>query len=419
MDTRLNFFFPYENAPAWHENQLTRALLVVLRYCPMAHQVWLGKVAPDQSLQNLPKAEFATQRQRVFDQGLKAPEGEAVTGISVWLAPDAAQISESVKPSDRLQVLDAIITYGDTLVVVVENKISFGGVTEQPHRINLHGVPVAWNETPRSVDWQTLLAGFADLVERSLVSGAEDLLITDFLELVEEYFPLIGPYSTLTRCGTQPFRLNRRLDVVLGKAVYSTESKELGRRDLSGTGKVARVYLGCSLDQSKVCLRMWPGDTLAQARDFYADPAAVKAVLALLSNGRLVRPNFHWGFMSTGYAWVETPAVVEDYCTFWVNHIGETRELPRSDWETYWKRLSSARIVDPAGKLKFDTDFTASERMKAHPRPGLACEFAWPLLEAQKMDTKGIFIEAVRVRINQMLAALRAPTLGPSEFSAK
>ncbi len=35
MDEHLNFFIPYENAPAGHENQLTRALLVVLRYSPM------------------------------------------------------------------------------------------------------------------------------------------------------------------------------------------------------------------------------------------------------------------------------------------------------------------------------------------------------------------------------------------------
>jgi hypothetical protein len=121
-----------------------------------------------------PKAEFATQRQRVFEPGVKVADGEAVTGISVWLAPDAAQISESMAVSDRIQVLDAIITYGETLVVVIENKISFGGVTEQPHRINLHGATVAWNETPRSVDWQTLLAAFSDLVERSLLSRAEE-----------------------------------------------------------------------------------------------------------------------------------------------------------------------------------------------------------------------------------------------------
>jgi hypothetical protein len=409
---RLNFFFPYESAAAWHENQLTRALLVVLRYSPMAHQVWLRMVAPEYSLQNLPNAEFATQRQRVIEPGVKVADGEAVTGISVWLAPDAAQISESMAASDRLQVLDAIITYGDTLVVVVENKISFGGVTDQPHRINLHGAPIVWDETPHSVNWQTLLAAFADLVEHSLLSRAEELIITDFLELVEAYFPIIGPYSTLARCGNQPFRLNRRLDVVLGKGVHSPDAQWPGTRDLSGTGKIAIVNLGYSPDESTVCLRMWPGDTLTQARELYGDPEAVKAVLALRADGWRVEPNFHWGFMSTGYAWAKTPCSAEDYCAFWLSKIGETRELRRAEWDAYWKWLESANIVEPSAKFKFDEHFTNSHRTKAHVRPGLSCEFSWPLLEAQNMDSKGRFIEAVRARLNQLLHALRAPIIG-------
>jgi hypothetical protein len=86
MDSHLIFFVPYEKAAAWHENQLTRALLVVLRYSPMAHQAWLRMVAPEHPLHNLSKAEFATQRQHVLGIDSEVPEGEAVLGISVWLA---------------------------------------------------------------------------------------------------------------------------------------------------------------------------------------------------------------------------------------------------------------------------------------------------------------------------------------------
>ncbi len=148
MDSHLNFFVPYERAAAWHENQLTRALLVVLRYSPMAHQAWLRLVAPERQLHDLPKAEFATQRQRVLDTDTEMPEGEAVPGISVWLAPDACTVSAPIEPSDRQQVLDGIVTYGNELVVVIENKIAWGGVTEQPHQINLHGSRLVSRRNP-------------------------------------------------------------------------------------------------------------------------------------------------------------------------------------------------------------------------------------------------------------------------------
>jgi hypothetical protein len=72
--SHLNFFVPYENAPSSHENQLTRALLVVLRYSPMAHQAWLRLVDPTQHLHELAKAEFATQRTTVL-----GPESLAMT----------------------------------------------------------------------------------------------------------------------------------------------------------------------------------------------------------------------------------------------------------------------------------------------------------------------------------------------------
>ena len=407
MDSHLNFFVPYENAAAWHENQLTRALLVVLRYSPMAHQAWLHLVAPGKHLHNLSKAEFAVQRQRVLGTDSEVPEGEAVLGISVWLAPDAVPVSTPIESSDRQQVLDGIVTYGTDLVVVIENKVAWGGVTEQPHRINLHGSPVVFEEKPRSVTWQHLLEVLSDLVERDLVSGAERLLISDFFDLVEEHFPLIGPYSTLARCGDKSFRVERRLDTILGEVVGTDVGKAKGARDLSGTAKIAMAWLGFTGD--KVCLRMYPGDTLTQSRALYGDRSALNAVLALQSDGWHVKPNFHWGFMATGYAWAETPLQVENYCDYWADEIGATRELSRPEWETYWAKLESAKIVEAAGKKAFDAEFTRSQRQKAHPRPGLFCEYMWPLAEAQRLDAHDKFVEKVRVRLNQMLAALNSP----------
>jgi len=409
MDRHLNFFSPYENAAAWHENQLTRALLVVLRYSPMAHQAWLCLVAPEKHLHDLSKADFATQRRRVLGTDTEVPEGEVVPGISVWLAPDAAQDSAPIKDSDRQQVLDGIVNYGNDLVVVIENKIGWGGVTEQPHQINLHGSPVRFEEKPRSVKWQQLLEVLSDLVDRDLVSGAERLLISDFYDLVEERFPQIGPYSTLARCSDKPFRVERRLDTILGEVVGTDVGRAKRERDLSGTAKIAEAWLDFASESSAVCLKMYPGDTLTQSRALFGDRSAVDSVLALRSKGWCVEPNFHWGFMASGYAWANTPLPVEKYCDYWVKEIGATRELSRPEWESYWAKLESAQIVAAAGKEEFDAKFTHSQRQKAHPRPGLFCEYRWKLAEARQLDAHGKFVGKVRERLNQMLTALHAP----------
>jgi hypothetical protein len=122
-----------------------------------------------------------------------------------------------------------------------------------------------------------------------------------------------------------------------------------------------------------------------------------------------VEPNFHWGFMAAGYAWIGTPLPVDAYCAYWVEHIADTRELPRSDWDSYWARLEADGIVEASGKEAFEREFTASNRQKAHPRPGLFCRFSWPLAEAARMDDRDLLVKAVRDRINELLRALRAP----------
>lgn len=411
MANHLNLFVPYENAAASHENQLTRAFLVVLRYSPLVHAAWLRLVAPDMNLYEISNADFATQRQHVLSPGTEVPEGEAIPGISVWLAPDAAEIIARMAPSDRTQILDGVVTYGNDLVIVIENKISWGVPTDQPHRINLHGSPVKFRDKVCSVSWQRLLGILSDLVEHDLVSGAERFLISDFLDFVEASFPRIGPYKTLVQCGDNVFRIERRLDTVQEQVVRIETGKGLGWRDIAGTPKILMAWLGLAKDNATVCLRMYPADTLGQAREFYGDPKSVGAVLGLRAQGWSVEPNFHWGFTAAGYAWMKTPLALDDYCTYWINQIGATRELLRSEWESYWTKLEAARIVEAVDRDAFDQEFTRSRRQKANPRPGLFCEYRWLLAEARQLDARGKFVEAVRARVNDMLHALGGPVI--------
>src|SRR5207302_489680 len=57
----LNLFQPFENLPPNHENQLTRALLLVLRLCPIAHECWLSRLSAGRHLYELSQATFDTQ----------------------------------------------------------------------------------------------------------------------------------------------------------------------------------------------------------------------------------------------------------------------------------------------------------------------------------------------------------------------
>src|SRR5580693_303130 len=104
----LNFFDPNKDIPAHHENQLTRAFLVVLRISPTAHQVWLSLVAPSCKLYNLPRPwSFDTQRERMFNSAPEVPE--AIQGISVLQSAGVQEVEGTVQSTNRGQVLDGIV----------------------------------------------------------------------------------------------------------------------------------------------------------------------------------------------------------------------------------------------------------------------------------------------------------------------
>lgn len=178
MQDRLNFFEPWERIPANHENQLTRALLVVLRYCPIAHQAWLSLVDAGLTLHSLPRPTFDTQRVQILRSESQPKTNEPIKGISVLCVADASnEVQSAVLESDRGQVLDGIIRYGDDYVIVLESKLHefVAGMIDQASNINIHGQPIQFDGPVRNISWRDVLASFTDLAdqERRLVSGAE------------------------------------------------------------------------------------------------------------------------------------------------------------------------------------------------------------------------------------------------------
>lgn len=416
----LNFFAPYESLAPGHENQLTRALLVVLRYSPLAHAAWLRFVAPELRIEELPPARFRTQRAQLLHAKPASTSDEGVIrGISVWLAPDPRQHHAPVGKTDRRQILDGVVEYGDALVVAIENKVHAGEPTVQPTSINADGAAVEFDPHVRSVAWQALLESLADLSLRGLVAGAEQKVIDDFLAFAEHHFPQVGPYSTLRRAAGSLRRVERRLDAVLAAATGVQErarqdavSRLLPEREDEAQRCVDLVFLDLHPDGSRVCLRMYPGDTLSQAKVLYKRAAAARGLLDM--PGWKVRTNYHWGFITTGYCWAHGTITAHDYIEHWIGAIRETSAVPRERWDSEWARLEALGIVAARDHADFQRHFIDTRISKATPRPGLCCEFSWPIEDATVLDDRGGFVDAVRAEIAALLRQLDEPCALPA-----
>ena len=202
MHDRLNFFEPWENLPPNHENQLTRALLVVLRCCPIAQQAWLSLIDSTLHLHSLPTPDFGTQRSTILRTENQPITHEPIKGISVLCSGDMGTNPPGVVlQSDRGQVLDGVVRYGDERVIVLESKLSGPADDWQAGNINLHGQPVEFRDPIRKISWHDVLATFTDIADekRALIAGAERIVLTDFLDFVDRNFAYLGPCCASSR----------------------------------------------------------------------------------------------------------------------------------------------------------------------------------------------------------------------------
>jgi hypothetical protein len=411
MKDPLNFFEPWERFPANHENQLTRALLVVLRCCPIAHQAWLSLIDRNLALRSLPRPTFDTQRGKILRSEDQPKTNEPIRGISVLCAADASnEVQGAVLESDRGQVLDGIVRYGDHSVIVLESKLHESADDRQARNINLHGQPIHFDGPVRKVSWRDVLACFNDLADekRSSVSGAEREILNDFLAFIDKNFPQLGPFNTIGRCAAEPSRVQRRLDAILREVLDSDNTYLPG---IHTSVKLARLEYESETRLVKLC--MWPADTLEQARSFYARPESVERVLKLQSEGWSVSPNFHFGFRARGDCWTDTTMPVADYMRYWLERIGDAGQIKRCDWDQYWRSLVRDKIAKPEDRELFDDKFTNTAYASATPRPGVKCTFNWRLDEAERLDARAQLRNAVQQCINQLLEALGEDSINP------
>jgi hypothetical protein len=172
-----------------------------------------------------------------------------------------------------------------------------------------------------------------------------------------------------------------------------------------GTGSVIRyAYLALAADE-RFELHLYPADTLSQARVFYRDRARVVRLLSLRDRGWRIEPNFHFGFMERGLTWTETRVSVDAYVSYWLKEIATTRVLRRDEWKTALDRLIRARIATEGDVPQFRSDFDATERQTATPRPGLRVVYPWPNHRIGRHE----FADDLRARIDEAFRALGEP----------
>jgi hypothetical protein len=177
------------------------------------------------------------------------------------------------------------------------------------------------------------------------------------------------------------------------------------RLDLPDTVTVKYAYLDIDLLPGALPLRLYPADTLEQARLFYADRDRCERVLALRDRGWEIEPNFHFGFMTRGLTWTRSRLTADEYVSYWVDRIESAGAIPRADWDAELARLIEDGIFVANDLEQFRVDFENTERTSASPRPGVSLARRWPAVDAERPG----FAQELRASLWEALVALGEP----------
>ena len=327
---------------------------------------------------------------------LDAAEGDAVL---VHLTGASQADPTKITTTDARRRHDAVLTYDCGWTILFESKIgaadSKDATVNIPH--NLHG-------RVAEISWNVLIEDIWRLVESGLLQGAEEKLAGQFFEYVETKFESLCPYSTLARCGGSVARIGARCTRILrGIGSIDVDKLDFGQLAIARFGFL--VY-----EEGFVALRLYPADTIDQARKFYT-LRHVESTLRLRDMDRWnVDPNLHLAFASKNLVWTQVGMTLEGYLHHWLERMpqhGQTAAADegKSGFRTAFDSLVNEQLASESDCPSFAQHFIGTERRKMNICPGVRAEYRWRLTEAERLDSQGRFSAEVRARLIEALAA--------------
>ncbi len=424
VNPHLNVFEPYRELASHHEDQLTRAAMIVLRMVPLARETLLRAIG-ERSQSGLPECSLDMQATHVVAPD--APERDAAPArgrlVSVFLTPDIEPfaLSQEVTETDRDQRFDGVLRFDPELVVVVESKVCERWARRDGHRaarLNLGGAHFDEQRTCL-LPWHDLLESWMRLVELDVLGTAERGLVQDMLDYAHRDFGHLLPFGSLRRAGNDATRRTRRLRSLLAQATGVTpERGQLVHVRLDNAlGVVSFQRVALALEGDELLLHLWPGELKHQAEHLYMEDRALRL-------SRLAAPGSPWTVEPQpllGYR--NAPVRSRVYLTCTLDAVAYARRWQGEDWEQVgahhhnyvmselWPWLL-ARGHASESDLGAVRAFSASlGRRFAHLRPAMHASRTWALEEAEELDEDGRLAVQIRAAISDVLGVLEEPPL--------
>jgi len=435
---RLNYFNPYKSKGAWHEDQLTRAFLVVVKMVPLALSAFLDLIRDRQttakSERPLPSlSDLLIQDVTIHTQRTSVPQ---TTGrlVSVLMTDEHWTTENKVQESTRDARYDGVLCFDPDWIIVIENKPLHQNIWADQLNPSLlpEGHEIVIDPEPVALRWGDVVNRLTALLDVNWLGSTERQLVSDFLEFLDEQFDYLNPYDTFGRCKDSMSLLHKRCETILdaiapgqvkwqgGWSTHYFELRSARQRSEVPVKRCALCPKQAGEDMS-IELAMWPGDTMNQARSFYKylSEHGATPFLNLKNQGWIVKTNFHFGFIQKGFGHgVRTTLAVEDYLRYWEGNPRSIEQLVPDEhgFETSLRKLVADGLIGESDVPAVLAKAVALGATNLNVIPGFEVIYRWSLADAVAIDKKNDgMVEEVRRKTNEAIATWGGVLVASSE----
>ena len=416
---RLNCFNAYNNKELHHEDQLTRAYLILLKYSFHTFSAFLSYVQQENindehkiNFLNLLEDEnwnFETQRSN--------PNIHTNLLGSILMTDQNLEKHDLIQSSNRNARYDGLITFGTQLTLIIENKPRSQHVWNKqlnPSKENLDEIIVIMPK-PIILEWKQVVKHLNSLYKLETVNGAEKMMINDFLNYIDHNFPFLNPYDSFKLCKSNTELLQRRIFNILKEISTDETIVEYHHGwgwyietppSFSATKKIGLIL---HKDETSwhIELSIYFGDTQTQTKSFYSNNPDISK----LNQDWVCHPNFHVSFITSNLVWFHTNKELKSpdvYIDFWKQNLHLIHQHGREDVKNLLTHLTNENIIEynEEEQQQMNYEFFDTQRKTLNICAGFGIISTLNSVYCEKNDNDTYLLKDIALRIQQGLSII-------------
>lgn len=410
----LNVFNAYKEKSMYHEDELTRTFLILVKNIPIVQKMFLDMIMEELDLTEAgveTKGELLIEEIRTQlssnNEIFGSESIESRTLISVVISDERLSLEHTVENIERNARYDGVILCQPGLVFIIENKPFVDNIWLKQLNPSLMKVKdVKIHKKPCRLSWRDIITKINLLISNDMLSGSEKWIVEDFLEYVDVTYKWINPFTMFSVCKNDKFLLNKRCNLAMSKTVVNGHFAEVTYHKNwkyyipSGKSTIKQIALDSTTSSVNWTIDLWlyVGDTMNSARESYGKLNLEKLRL-LVDSGFTLEKNFHVSYRSSNLIWFTGGLSVEDYIKYWKKNHVNLKQIKRVEFEKSFNNFEQVGLILLSDQKDIASKILSKKYGNLNICPGFLIKYSWTKQEAIELDLAMKFEEDLAEKI--------------------